>query len=195
MRRFGIQLFSSPLCLSARFKHHGLYHAPSLFTPIKLPKPARAKQDTLPDKYYASVARAGQHILEQIAIRLGKRLRGVVDSRNLCIAGGLGLNIDANKNFLDKVGFDRLFVQPGASDTGIPLGCALWGCHMVLGEQRFFEMQHAYLGRSYTEEEIDSALESFSDRVTFRKSTTIAKEAAALLSEGKILGWFEGGSE
>jgi len=195
LRRFGRHLLSSPLRLVTQLQHYGLYRTPSIFTPIQLSKPARTEQDTLPDRYYASVARAGQHILEQVAIRLGKRLRGLVDSRNLCVAGGLGLNIDANRNFLEKVGFDGLFVQPGASDTGIPLGCALWGCHMVLGEQRFYEMQHAYLGRSYTKEEINSALEAFNDRIIYRKSSTIAQDAAALLSEGKILGWFEGGSE
>lgn len=195
LRRFWRHLLSSPLRLVTQLQHYGLYRTPSIFTPIQLPKPARTEEDTLPDRYYASVARAGQHILEQVAIRLGKRLRSLVDSRNLCVAGGLGLNIDANRNFLEKVGFDGLFVQPGASDTGIPLGCALWGCHMVLGEQRFYEMQHAYLGRSYTEEEINSALEAFNDRIIYRKSSTIAEDAAALLSEGKILGWFEGGSE
>jgi carbamoyltransferase len=195
LRRFGKLLLSSSLRLVAHFQHYGLYRPPSFFTPIQLPKPARSKQDTLPDQYYASVARAGQHILEQVAIRLGKRLRGLVDSRNLCIAGGLGLNIDANRNFLEKVGFEELFVQPGASDTGIPLGCALWGYHMILGEPRFYKMQHAYLGRSYTEEEIHSALEAFDGKIIYRKSSTIAKDAATLLSEGKILGWFEGGSE
>lgn len=195
LRRFGKHLLSAPLRLSPRFQYHGLNRAPNLFTPIQFPRPARSKHEALPDKYYASVARAGQHILEQVAVRLGKRVRSLVDSRNLCIAGGLGLNIDTNRNFLEKVGFDRLFVQPGASDTGIPLGCALWGCHMVLGEQRFYEMQHAYLGRSYTEEEINSALEAFNDRIIYRKSSTIAQDAAVLLSEGKILGWFEGGSE
>lgn len=195
LQRVGRQLLSSPLRFVTQLHLHGLYNAPRIFSPIQLPQPARTDQDALPDRYYASVARAGQHILEQVAIRLGKRLRCLVDSRNLCVAGGLGLNIDANRNFLETVGFDGLFVQPGASDTGIPLGCALWGCHMVLGEQRFYEMQHAYLGRSYTEEEINSALEAFSDRIVYTKSATIAQDAAFLLSEGKILGWFEGGSE
>jgi carbamoyltransferase len=185
----------APMRLAAHFLTHGLYRDPNIFTPIHLPMPMRRKQDTLPDQYYASVARAGQHILEQVAIRLGKKLRALVGSDNLCIAGGLGLNIDANRNFLEKVGFERLFVQPGASDTGVPLGCALWGCHMVLGEERFYEMKHAYLGRPYNASELQAALDTFDETITYTKVSCIAKEAAALLSQGKIIAWFEGGGE
>jgi carbamoyltransferase len=186
---------TGPIRQAARFLNHGLYRDPALFTPIRLPKPIRSKQDVLPDQYYASVARAGQYILEQIAIRLGKKLRSLSGSDNLCIAGGLGLNIDANRNFLDKVGFERLFIQPGASDTGVPLGCALWGCHMALEQGRFYEMKHAYLGRPYTAPELQAALDKFAETLTYSKIPSIAKEAAALLSQGKIIAWFEGGSE
>lgn len=186
---------TDPMRRAAHFLNRGLYRDPNLFTPIRLPRPIRSKQDGLPDQYYASVARAGQHILEQVAIRLGKKLRSLVGSDNLCIAGGLGLNIDANRNFLDKVSFERLFIQPGASDAGVPLGCALWGCHMVLGEDRFYEMKHAYLGRPYSTPEFNTALDKFAETITYTKIPSIAKEAAALLSQGKIIAWFEGGSE
>lgn len=178
-----------------RFLSHGLYRRPTLFAPIQLPKPARKTDDVLPDQYYASVARAGQHILEQIGILWGNRLRRLTDSKNLCVAGGLGLNIDANRNFVDVVGFENLFVQPGASDAGIPLGCALWGCHMILGEQRAFQMAHAYLGRSYSGKQIMRALETYTEKISYAQTPDVAAKAAQLLSEGAILGWFEGGSE
>ncbi len=173
----------------------GFYRPPALFEPIALPRPPRKKTDTLPDQYYTSVARAGQHLLEQVAVRWGARLRTLVVSDNLCIAGGVGLNIDANRNFLEKVGFKRLFVQPAASDTGIALGCALWGIHQLLKEPRFFDMKHAYLGRAYANNEVTAALRKFKDKISYRKSAGVAAEAAKLLSEGKIIAWFEGGSE
>ena len=56
-------------------------------------------------------------------------------------------------------------------------------------------MKHAYLGRSYTTAEIQTALNKFANTMTYRKPPSIAKEAASLLSYGKILAWFEGGSE
>ena len=185
----------APRRAASQYLYRGLYRAPNFFSPIQMPKPSRSKDDILPDHYYASVARTAQYILEEVAIRWGKRLRGLVESKNLCVSGGLALNIDANRNFLDKVGFDRLFIPPGASDTGIPLGCAFWGCHMLLGEKRFYVMDHAYLGRSYQENEIQTSLAAFGDKITYERHPLIAKRAASLLSEGKIVGWFEGGSE
>jgi len=165
-----------------------------VFEPLILPRPARGKE-LLPDTHYARVARAAQKVLESVAVRLGEKVRELAGSKKLCVAGGVGLNIDANKNFLDKAGFEDIFVQPGSSDSGVPLGCALWGYHMILGNPRFWEMKHAYLGRSYTESEVETALKKFADKVEWRRSPAIAKEAAALLSQGKVGAWFVGGSE
>jgi len=173
-----------------------IYASPRLFDEIRLPRPARDPQkDLLPDQYYSSVAYAGQKILERVAIEWGKKLKGITGSKHLCIAGGVGLNIDANKNFLDAVGFDDIFIQPGSSDTGIALGCALYGWHVLRNQPRFFVMQSASLGRAYDQAEIAKVMERHKDRVTYSKRTAIAEEAAVLLGEGKIIGWFQGGSE
>ena len=173
----------------------GLHRRPKLFTPIELPRPARRTEDVLPDQYYASIARAGQHLMERVAILWGSRLRHYVESSNLCVAGGLGLNIDANRNFIDIVGFKNLFVQPAASDTGVPLGCALWGRYMVLGEERDFVMEHAYLGRRYDEEQVSLALEKQESRIDYKKCDDVAPAAASLLAGGAIIAWFQGESE
>lgn len=167
----------------------------TIFQEINLPRPPREPDQALPDEYYASVAWAGQHILEKVAVAWGKQLKSATHAENICIAGGVGLNIDANKKFVDEVGFKRLFVQPAASDTGIPLGCALWGWHVICQQPRFWNMQSASLGRSYTEKEILSAADRVKDRISMKKSSQVAEEAARLLAEGKIIGWFQGGSE
>jgi len=170
-------------------------NAVKIFDPIVLPKPARTKDVELPDPYYSSVAFAGQKVLEQVAIRWGMKLKAITGAANLCIAGGVGLNIDANKSFIDTVGFSNIFIQPGASDAGVPLGCALYGYHVIAGKARFYHMQSASLGRTYTDTEIQAALEEVEDRVTVRKSGSVAKDTAKLLADKKIVGWFYGGSE
>ncbi|HBF67019.1 MAG TPA: hypothetical protein DDW36_01180 [Candidatus Magasanikbacteria bacterium] len=167
---------------------------PDLFPEIKLEVPARV-DEKLPDSYYASVAHALQTILEEVAVKLGNQLKAIARSDNLCIAGGVGLNIDANRNFLDKVGFKHLFVQPGASDTGIPLGCVLHGLHVILGAPRQWEMKTGALGRVYSEDEILLALKKFEGKVTVRKSGNVCKETAQFMADGKIIGWFHGGAE
>ncbi len=169
---------------------------PNIFTPVVLPRPARdPKTDQLPDSYYTSVAFAAQRIFEHFAIQLGMKLKAVTQSKNLCVAGGCALNIDANRNFLTEVGFDDLFVQPASSDCGIALGCALWGLHVVLEQPRFWEMKSASLGRSYSLSEIDSALAARAGEIESHISQNAPKEAAQLIADGQIIGWFQGGSE
>ena len=173
----------------------GVFIEPELFAEVRLPKPARSSEVALPDEYYASVARTGQRVLEAVAVRWGQRLRAVTASPNLCVAGGVGLNIDANRLFLGAVGFERIFIQPGSSDTGIGLSCALWGWHVVAGNPRAWVMRSSALGRPYTKEEIEQAVAARASDVEVTRPNDIAQAAAELIADGKIVGWFQGGSE
>jgi len=169
---------------------------PHIFEEIYLKKERRYKKDSpLPEPDYAAAAYAAQKVLEEAMARWGKRTKEMTGMENLCVAGGVGLNIDANRRFLEDVGFKRLFVQPASSDTGVALGCALWGAHQILGLPRFWEMKSASLGRVYTDDEIQRALKSHEDKIKARCSEDVAKDTAKLIAEGKIIGWFQGGSE
>lgn len=174
----------------------GLIVDPHIFEPIVMPRSARdPERDTLPDEYYSSVAFAGQKIFERFALETGRRLQLMTRSENLCVAGGCGLNIDANLSFLKDAGFKRLFVQPASSDSGIPLGAALHGYHCVLGQPREWEMRSASLGRTYTDDEILTAIEKFKDKIIARKSKSVCEETAKFIASGAIVGWFHGGAE
>lgn len=172
------------------------YADPHVFDPVELERPARdTKAVTLPDDYYSSVAYAAQKIFERFAVEIGRHLKQVTGAENLCVAGGCALNIDANRNFLTEVGFKDIFVQPASSDCGIALGCALWGYHVTLEQPRFWVMKSASLGRPYSDEEIDAAIRERGQEIVHRVSDDIANDAAKLIADGKILGWFQGGAE
>ncbi len=173
-----------------------IFSEPRVFSPIHLEKPVRPPGDPLPDAYYSAIAYTGQHVLEWVARQWGRRLRDITRAENLCVAGGVGLNIDANKKFLDDVGFKRLFVQPAASDTGIALGCALWGWHVTLRQPRFFTMRSASLGHRYSDVDIEHALRAYEGKVAVeRLGSARATRIAGLVAEGNIVAWFSGGSE
>jgi carbamoyltransferase len=55
-------------------------------------------------------------------------------------------------------------------------------------------MEHAYWGPEFTNEQIEETLNAFQD-LRFYRSEDIFSETAQLLSEGKIVGWFQGRSE
>ncbi len=165
------------------------------FPPVRLPLMQRDRNHPLPDKAYNDAAYLAQKVLEEVVVSWGKKVKAITGAKNLCVAGGVGLNIDANKRFLDGVGFERIFVQPAASDTGIALGCALWGAHQILKLPRFWEMKSASLGRSYTDDEVHSVIEKYREKLVVKHSQDIAKETAKLIQEGNIVGWFQGGAE
>jgi carbamoyltransferase len=105
------------------------------------------------------------------------------------------LNSVANQKVLDESPFQRIFIQPAASDEGIALGAALYAYHQLAGKKRFFQMRDAYLGKTYSEHEIRMAIEARQQLVNVVKSDDICKHTAELLANKKIVGWFQGGSE
>ena len=156
--------------------------------------PKRVKQ-ALPDEVYTEIAFEVQDALEKALIEIANHLYRISPSKNLCYAGGVGLNSVANKKILDNTPFENIFVQPAACDTGIALGCALYGAHMLNEEDhKRYRFKNAYLGRQYNDGEILTTLKN-TVNIKFSKESDVVKKAAGFLSEGKILGWYEGGSE
>jgi len=166
-------------------------HYQRLFFP-DIPKRDSQK---LPDDVYTEIAYAVQKATEEGLIEIANHLYRISPCKNLCYAGGVGLNSVANKKILDNTPFENIFIQPAACDSGIALGCALYGAHIIAKEKLGkYSFKNAYLGRSYREEEIVATLKN-TPNIRFTKEKDIVKKCAKLLAEGKILGWFQGGSE
>ncbi len=165
------------------------------FQKMYYPDIPNRKKGKLPDEVYTAITFEVQDALEKALIEIACHLYNISPSKNLCYAGGVALNSVANKKILDNTPFENIFVQPAACDTGIPMGCALYGAHMLNNEEpKKYKFRNAYTGKQYSEEEILEALNN-TPRIKFTREQNVAKKAAKLLSEGKILGWFEGRSE
>ncbi|MDK9723653.1 MAG: hypothetical protein OEL88_02110 [Sterolibacteriaceae bacterium MAG5] len=157
---------------------------------IKLLGEPRRKGEPI-TQYHRNIASGTQEALEVCAIALITYLHEKTGLRNLCLAGGVALNCSANR-VLSKLPFiDRLFVQPAASDRGLPLGCAL----QVAKEsgEVLQPISHVFYGPAQTESKIISALELTG--FAAEEVASPAEAAAKLLAEGKIVGWFQGRSE
>jgi carbamoyltransferase len=114
-------------------------------------------------------------------------------SRNLCLAGGVALNSKANGKIVASEIVDKLFVQPAASDDGVALGAALAPYLDGAGRLPIKEMRHAYLGPSFDDDTIETALKTYKIRAA--RLADPAGMAAYFLSNGKILGWYQGRME
>ena len=169
--------------------------ANAFFEPIKLPESPRDKNIKLPNEYHNNIAAVVQKLIEEIFLNISRDLASITRSKNICIAGGCGLNGVSNNIILRDGKFDDMFIQPASSDAGIPLGCALWGYHVHFGNERFYAMKNAYLGKLYSDGDIKKALAAREGEITHAKSNAVAKETAKYLAEGVIVGWFQGRSE
>ncbi|MBB6729982.1 carbamoyltransferase [Cohnella zeiphila] len=163
---------------------------------LRLLRPSRGADELFQIK--ADIAYALQFHLERILVAFCDYLHRATGSRNLCLAGGVALNSVANRIVLERTPFERLFVQPAASDNGTAIGSALYGWHSLLGQPRdaaSLPSFNPYLGREYDDADVEQALAPFRDRLDIVRPDDICKETARLLSEGRIVGWFQGRSE
>lgn len=183
--------------LTHAFSKKGLaYKKPQHFpkTPnIFFEYPRTDKKTKYPDHFYTELAYWAQSYLEKVMIDYTKYLYSVTKSKNLCIAGGVGLNSVANKKILDETPFENIFIQPASGDSGLPLGAALWASHQINKNPIKWRMNNAYLGKEYNEKEVINALSNSGCK--YQKIQSPESTAAKLLAEEKIIGWFQGKSE
>jgi carbamoyltransferase len=123
---------------------------------------------------------------------------------DLCFAGGVALNCVAADQVRRLPAVRGYFAPPPASDRGQALGCALYAWHQLTGELPRRPLAADSLGRPYTDAEIEQALrrdprsglvERRRARYTWRRESDITATAAQMIAAGKLIGWFQGGSE
>lgn len=143
---------------------------------------------------------------EKIILELVRRLYEKHKMENICLSGGVFLNSIINKKILDETPIKNVFVPPCCDDTGQPFGNALYGYVAHFKNPFKINMSHGYLGREYGDDEILDVLEKRQEKYTlpyetkscdfeFKKCDDVAEEGARCLSEGKLVGWFQGSSE
>ncbi|MBG6233454.1 carbamoyltransferase [Pedobacter sp. CAN_A7] len=155
--------------------------------------PARNRDDAFTSHHF-NLAHSLQVVLEESVVEICNWLQETTREDNLCLAGGVALNCVLNGRIRDRSRFKNIWVQPAAGDSGTALGAALWvDTKERKHAARSFTMNHAYWGPEFTDQEIEKFLNWA--KVPYHKMADIAVETAQLLSENKIVGWFQGRME
>ena len=154
--------------------------------------PARLPESDINDRH-KNIAYAVQDACETAMTNVVRMAIEKTRCRNLCLAGGVALNSKANGKILAAGLVGKMFVQPAASDDGVALGAALAPYLDSGGKLPNKPMRHAYLGPSFDDDAIEPVLDTYKLRYTRLQGP--AETAAELLSQGKILGWFQGRME
>jgi carbamoyltransferase len=163
-----------------------------MYSPAMLEKTGfvRRKGEAFTERHF-DFASSAQHRLNDAAVSLVRWLHQRTGSRRLCVAGGVGLNCVMNQALLAMPEIDELFVQPAASDAGTALGAAYVAA--VQEGEKLQSFEHAYLGNEFTDDKIRDAIATLGVRC--RETDDPAEEAARAISDGNIVGWFQGRHE
>ncbi len=149
-------------------------------------------------QFHMDVARSTQLVLEEILLSKVRYLHSRVPSDNLCMAGGVALNVVANSRCLNEGPFKRLFVQPAAGDAGGCLGAAAIAHVRRSGQRPCQErLQHVYLGPSNSIDETGHLLNASGIRfLDFRQNPAgLIQHVVDKLLEGQVVAWVCGRME
>ena len=148
-------------------------------------------------RHWEDLAWRVQHDSEEVLLARARWLAETTGARNLVLAGGVALNCVANGRIVRETGFDNVWIQPAAGDNGISIGCAYYGRLAVQKKPRTFVMKQATLGVEYANDDVRRAGNPLLvTRKTFNEpGQSICREAAKLLADGKVFGWFQGRCE
>ena len=162
-------------------------------------QPVRNSQKDLLTQFHMNIACSIQEVTEEIVLRLTKSIAKECNSKNLCMAGGVALNCVANGKILKEKIFEKIWIQPAASDAGGALGAALALWHKELKNERIYplkdEMKGSYLGPSFSDYEIEKQLASLGATYEKFSEEDLLEITAKELSREKTIGWFQGRME
>jgi carbamoyltransferase len=161
--------------------------------------PVRTPEEPL-EQRHRNLAAALQVRLEEVYLGMLKKLAERTGLKAVCLAGGVAFNCVANGKIFDATPFEQVYVHPAAGDGGLAVGAAYFVWHQKLQKPRSFVMEHAYWGPGYSREEVRRAVDASG---VAQKGFSIAelpeeelmRQTAAIIADGKILGWFQGRAE
>jgi carbamoyltransferase len=176
------------------FNHYQFHR--SGFTNGKMEKhlglPPNGNDVPLSQEYY-DLAAAAQYVYEKIYMHLLNSLQERTGLHKVVIAGGCALNSVANGKVLEMTNFDDIYVSPVPDDSGCSIGAAYYVHHQLMNSERSYSMSNNYLGPEFTTEDIKNILNKY--KISYEYVDSPEERAAIAISEGAIIGWFQGRME
>lgn len=141
------------------------------------------KMDSQENFNYAA---STQYVLERAIIKYVNKLYDLTEDihdGNLCLVGGTILNCTSNYKTLNEMKFKNLHLYPATSDDGNCVGAALYQSVSLNGDGLKYHStaEICYTGNEYPD--LPNGLNYDEELI------------AQMLSESKIVAWFQGGSE
>ena len=152
----------------------------------------RDKDDQVTD-HHRNIASGLQKIFEKTYIHILRAAEKHCNSKFLSLSGGCALNCVANGKILENTSYEDIFIQPASGDSGTAIGSALLYSHLNLKKFNPNRVNHTYWGPHFSNVEVESELQS--RKIKYEICQNKYYKIAKLLSEGKVIGWFQGRME
>ena len=176
------------------FSYYLFDNKPTMFTDklVRLLGQPRHRNDPISQRHY-DIAGAVQSVFEETSTHMLRHLHSITGQSNLALAGGCVMNSVYNGKILECAPFDQIFISSCPDDSGASVGAALYLNHCTMGNEARHPQEDNYWGPEYSTQEIEDTLLKF--KVPFQRCEDITSVAAELLTDGKLIGWFQGRME
>ena len=180
--------------IDGTYIHYGSHRYSKRFTDKLvelLGRPPRTPDEPITE-WHENLAHTLQQILEEHVIRLV--CWGIAETgfHNVCIGGGVGLNVKMNSRLFQLDQVHDVFAHPLCSDAGAAAGAALLVCQQNTGA-RPEQLSTLALGYEESGEDIVRILKS--SGLLYETPSNICSSVAEELAHGRIVGWFQGRME
>lgn len=145
------------------------------------------------EQRHKDIAAALQAVTDKAVLALARRLERSVGGGKLCYSGGVALNCVTNSLIGRLTGYTDIFISSAPHDAGTAIGAALVAHCATPKARRPTGGDSPYLGPEYGEKDILAAARAAGLKP--RKTKNAAREAADLIADGNIVGWFQGRME
>ncbi len=136
-----------------------------------------------------------QNHLEKRIVEIVRFWKDKTGINKIVLSGGIFANVKFNQFISEIEGVEGTYIFPCMGDGGNAFGAAIY---TYFKENRFNpeknKIKNVYLGPSFDNEYVLKMLND-TDKIEFYKSNNVPQETAKLISEGKIIGWFQGRME
>jgi carbamoyltransferase len=161
--------------------------------------PARRPNEPL-EQRHRDIARSVQAMYEEAFFHLLEHVHKEFRCDTLVLAGGCAYNSVANGKIHLRSPFKRSYIQSASGDAGGAIGAAYALWHELGSHPRAFEMDHAYWGPHFGDEELRALLARNAGEiaaggcevVSIADEQALCDEVAKAIAAGKVIGWFQG---
>lgn len=142
------------------------------------------------------VARATQDLLEKVVVQWVRNAIETTDVHNLCLAGGLFMNVKLNMKIRNLEEVEKLFVFPSCGDESIAIGSAL-ALNSNSDKNKFSPLKDLYLGPYYDNNGIENELnkDQYKGKIKFEYVNSIEDKLSEELLHKNIVARFSGRME